>query len=126
MYFTHIRFHTVVRLVTKSPLDTNRIWIYDTLGWMTVSQLIKYHSILSVYRIRKSNEPEYLANLLNRDNRNNNIIVPQSNMELYRRSFVYRSICDWNNLPKEIRNIQKIMPFKKTLKSWIKINITKF
>ena len=91
-----------------------------------MSQLIEYHSILSVYRIRKSNEPEYLANILSRENRNNNIIVPQSKMELYRRSFVYRSICDWNKLPKEIRNIQKLMSFKKALKSWIKVNVSKF
>ena len=33
--------------------------MYDKLGWMTVNQLAAYHTILAVYRIRRSKEPAY-------------------------------------------------------------------
>ena len=116
----------LARLITFSPRDTNRTIIFDKLKWMTVNLLVQYYTILAVYRIRQCKEPEDLAFYLTKENRNENIIVPQSNMELYRKSFIYRSIICWNKVPKEIRMIQDLFNFKTQLKKWMKTEIEKF
>ena len=41
--------------------------MYDKLKWLTVLQLVVYHTLLCVYRIRKEREPEYLASILYND-----------------------------------------------------------
>ena len=52
------------QLVTQSPPRAVRDPMYDRLGWMTVNQLVSYHSLLTVVKIRTSGEPEYLAKKL--------------------------------------------------------------
>ena len=46
---------------------------------------INYHTVNTIYRIRQSQEPEYLASKLTIDNRNGKIIIKQSNLTLYRK-----------------------------------------
>ena len=116
----------VVRLITKSSRLENRETMFDQVGWLTVYQLIRYHTILTIYRIRKSGEPENLFKYLCLDNRNGNIIIPQSSLTLYRNSFIYRGIIDWNNIPKPTRSLEKIGHFKKALKMFIFMNTNKF
>ena len=116
----------LARLITFTPIDSRRWEMYEKLEWMTVNQLIVFHSVLTVYRIRKSGEPEDLATCLRRDNRNHNIIIPQSNLELYRKSFVYRAIRTWNLVPRHVRNLENLMTFKKHLKTWIFNEVEKF
>ena len=40
-----------------------------------------------------------------------------------RKAFVYRSLMEWNMLPVEIRQIEKLEKFKIELKTWIKANV---
>ena len=58
------------RPVTKSIYDTRRYEIFEKLQWLTVKQQIVYHTVLTVHKIRQSDEPEFLASKLKRDNRN--------------------------------------------------------
>ena len=104
---------------TFSALDTKRCQMYHQLEWMTVNQLICYHTLLTVYRVRTTGEPEDLATCPMRYNRNGNIIIPQSNMELYRKAFLYRAVNSWNEVTKNIRNIPIQRNFKKHVKTWI-------
>ena len=55
------------RLVTNLGQRASREEIYRQVGWMTVRQLVLYHSALTTYRIRHSQEPEYLNRILNRN-----------------------------------------------------------
>ena len=114
------------RIVNHSPLRERRAKMYDDLGWLTVKQLILYHTVLSVYRIRSSQEPEYLASILSRDNPYGKIIISQTNLSLYRKSFGYRGVSNWNTLPHHIRQITAIGAFKRELKAWIKKEVPRF
>ena len=114
------------RLVTHSPLRAHRRDIFNQIGWLTVNQLIFFHSALTVYRIRKSREPEYLNNLLSRDNARGNMVVDNTKLSLAKNSFSYRSSSQWNKIPTSIRNNPKISFFKKNLKDWILVNIAQF
>ena len=107
------------QLVTKSPPRSPRHPMYDRLGWLTVYQLVLYHTVLAVYRVRLTGEPEYLAKSLCNDNRNGNIIIRNTRLTLLQKSFKFRGACNWNDLPQSIRNIPTIGTFKSALRSWI-------
>ena len=100
--------------------------MYDVLGWLTVNQLVHYHTLLAVYRIRQSGEPEYLAQSLCNDNINGHIIIRSTRLTLLQKSFKFRGACNWNDLPQSVRNIQRIGQFKKMIKAWIKEKIPRF
>ena len=116
----------MARLVTNSQIRRNREEMFNQVEWLTVKQLMVYHTLTTVFRIRKTGEPEGLASTLNYENRNNNIIFPTSNLTLYRKSFTYRGICLWNRIPKDIKNVQTIGLFKSRLKEWVSKEVSKF
>ena len=96
--------------------------MFDRLGWMTVQQLIAYHTL--IYRIRQSKELEHLADILTRDN--GRIIMKNSRLVLYRNSFIFRGSILWNKLPGPLRNIEKIGNFKKDVRSWVEAHVVRF
>ena len=49
--------------------------MFDKLDWLTVQQLIAYHTLITVYRIRKSKVPEDISTTLCRDNQNGHIVI---------------------------------------------------
>ena len=55
-------------IVLNLPTRSHRNMMFDALNWLTVNQLITYHSVVTVCKIRKANEAEYLFNLLGNDN----------------------------------------------------------
>ena len=100
--------------------------MYDRLGWLTVNQLISYHTLLAVFRVRATGEPEYLAESLCNDNRNGHIIMKSTKLTLLKKSFIFRGACNWNALPISLRNSIKIGIFKKGVKIWIKEHVPRF
>ena len=114
------------RLVTHLPLRTSRKVIFDEIGWLTVNQLIFYHSALSTYRVRQNKEPEYLSNLMTRDSRTGKIIISNTSLTLAKKSFSFRSSAQWNSMPDEIRKSAKISQFKLKLRKWILLNVDQF
>ena len=114
------------QIVTSSPPRSSRHPMFDQLNWLTVNQLIAYHTALQVYRIRMNDEPEYLAQILKKDNRNSNVIVTNTVLTLAKRSFTFRGAQLWNSLPNLIRKKSKIGNFKKMLRIWVQENIPRF
>jgi len=82
------------------------------LGWLTVKQLIAYHSLLHVYRIRQSCEPEYLFGILGTDNRNGRIYTPDGKLTIVQESFVNSGAKLRNSLPTDIRKSENVNQFK--------------
>ena len=121
-----IMHNKAARLVTHAPQRTSRREIFNQLDWLTVHQLVFYHSALSTFRIRASKEPEYLNNIMSRDNRAERIIVPNTDLSLAKNSYCYRGAAQWNSLPEYIRKTKKIGVFKSQLKKWIKLNVAQF
>ena len=96
------------KLVTHSPPWTKREGMYSKLKWLTVNQLVHYHTLLTVFKIRETGEPEYLAKFLLNDNRLGSIIIPYTNLTLARKSFVWRGSNSWNMVPLHLRSCKKI------------------
>ena len=112
--------------VLQLPGRSNREQMFHRLGWLTVHQLAVFHTILAVYKIRKSKEPEYLARKLTRDNFRGNIVVPYTHLRLLKRSFVLRGSELWNRLPMSVRSLKKDMKFKTELRKWVTEQVNKF
>ena len=114
------------QVVTHLPPRTHRSDLYDRVKWLTVNQLVTYHTLISVFKIRKNEEPEYLAKYLKSDNRLGRIIIPNTNLGLARKSFVWRGSVAWNSLPQQLRNCTRIGAFKSGVRQWVTSNIPRF
>ena len=114
------------RLVCHAPPRTSRVELYEKLGWLSVHQLISYHTLITIFRIRSSSEPEYLAEFLKNENRNESIVVPNSRLSVAKNSLLFRGSTLWNQLPLNMRKSTKIGCFKKGVKKWISSNINRF
>ena len=64
--------------------------MFDALGWLTVKQLISYHTLLTIFKMRASGEPEYLEQLLTDDNRTGRIVRTNTDLSLTMKSFTFR------------------------------------
>ena len=114
------------QMVLGCPPRTSRDLMFSKLGWLTVRQLIGYHTLIVIYRIRQSHQPEQLAAKLTKDNRQGRIMLKNVQLGLYRNGFIYRGSVLWNKLPENLRNEKKLGPFKRILKSWIEANLSRF
>ena len=114
------------QIVSHLPPRTSRRELYDRVEWLTVNQLIVYHTVILIYKIRKNKEPEVLSAKLNNDTRTGHILIPNTKLGLEQDSFAIRGATSWNSLPENIRKQAKIGIFKKLVKKWITENIPRF
>ena len=119
------------RHVTKLSWSTPISELLKQCNWLSIRQMIMFHDLILVFKIRKERRPVYLFNKLsnqfNRNTRNakNNKIKQNQNpkSEIAESSFVNRSIVNWNKLPNELTNLTDINKYKKQLKEWVKLHI---
>ena len=99
---------------------------------MNVNQLIFYHSVLLVYKVKQSQGPRYLHNMHNswsypystRQAETGLIrVINKPKLELAKESFRWRAANSYNQLPTDIRTSSKEEIFKKKVKPWIMDNI---
>ena len=79
------------QIVTHSAPRSSRADLYDNLGWLTVNQVIVYHSLIAVYKVRQSNEPEYLSGKLSVDTPTGRILIPNTKLRFAQDSFIIRA-----------------------------------
>ena len=114
------------RLVYRAPLRFNRSLLLGKLDWLSVNQLIWYHSLLTVYRIRTSRVPEYLSSIMCRLSRNGRIVIPHSTLTIASNSFCFRATAQWNRLPIGLRIVTSVGIFKRRLKKWVQDHVPQF
>ena len=54
------------------------------------------------------------------------IIIEKTKLTLTRNGFIFRGAETWNDIPHEVRKINKIGDFKKKMKHWIHNNVNRF
>ena len=114
------------QIVTRSPPRSPRGVMYDKLDWLSVNQLLAYHTLIQIFKIRTSGEPEYLKRILSNDNRNGHILIPNSELTLARKSFCFRGAELWNRVPALVRSSSKIGRFKIQTRKWVKDCVPRF
>ena len=124
-----------LRIVTKQGNRTSIRVMLNHCGWLSVSQLVFYHSVVMLHKTRLTGFPKYLYNMYQFDDEpmrktrlaQLNLVklrVPQIfKSELTRTGFKWRSIQCYNQLPLSTRSVKDITKFKQMARSWTKEHI---
>ena len=123
----------VAQVVTRKDWTTSKKVLLQQCGWLSVNQLIFYHSVLLVFKVRQNKSPRYLYMMHNnwtypyttRQATNDLIRVGvRPRLEVVRESFRWRAANSFNQLPADIRTCSKVESFKRKVKTWIMNNIS--
>ena len=98
------------------------------IGWLSVRQMIAYHSLILVFKVKQEEKPTYIYNKIStpfnvhtRLARSNGIKENwKIKSKLGKQSFIPRATTEWNRLPPNIRTTTSIGKFKEKLKMWVK------
>jgi hypothetical protein len=117
------------RQVTKLSWFTASRRLLNQCNWLSIRQLIFYHSALTVFRTTRTKTPLYLSQHLITEHPYptrlalGGVRVDGIHGGLVNKSFLIRAAKDFNTIPADIRMCRTIPAFKQQLKKWIKINI---
>ena len=121
------------RVVTKQSRFTPTKTILSACGWMSVKQLLAYHSLVLLYRTVSNKKPDYLYNKVKsggeyryntRQAESGSIRQgPGPSLDICKQSWCWKSVEVFNTLPTDLKMEKKLPNFKKRLKDWIKLNI---
>ena len=120
------------RIVTGKDWFTSVKTLLLECGWLSVNQLILYHSLILIYQVKNSRKPHYFSEKLNagfsRETRlatSDGIRLMQRNrLSLNKSGFRFRASQQWNSLPVDVRRSKNIQCFKKNLRAWIVQNVS--
>jgi hypothetical protein len=115
------------RCVTKQSWFTPTRTLLLQCNWLSIKQLVFFHTALQVWNVTTSKCPVYIHSNLQPSNTRSaaqgNLLVPVVEKSFSSKSFMVRSTSTWNMLPPSIRSIKKLDLFKRKLKQWIKDSI---
>ena len=119
--------------VTKLSWFTPTRQLLNQCNWMSVLQLIQYHSILQIQKVLKAKTPLYLSSKLVTDHPYQTRQATGGGLRhtaensgrsgLAQKSFFGRAHIIYNTVPLDIRTTQSLPAFKKKLRVWIRSNI---
>ena len=117
------------RFVSRRGKYTPVVELLRHCGWLSVRQLVLYHSVIQVYKTLLTSSPKYIHSKLSTEFPYNTRLSQsdsvrmgedfKSKLELTEKSFMNRATISFNSLPAELRKIGKIEVFKKELKAWV-------
>ena len=116
--------HLVCNEGKFTPIKT----LLENCGWLSVRQLVAFHRVLLVFKIRQEGKPKYfVGKFTNNSNYKTRFLDAGGikkekilQLSVSKQSFVPSSIDVWNNLPLHLREAENVKSFKKLLKPWIK------
>ena len=125
-----VQQNTAARSITKLPWMTSTSNLLLQCNWLSVRQLVIYHSVLLLHRILIDRKPEKLKDKVEmtaRETRTSDRLTLVDNRKFKtqtaQRSFIPRVLSDWNKLPLVLREIESRDIFKQELKKYVKKNI---
>ena len=123
----------VLRIITHRSYDTPVRQLLKESGYLSIHQLIAYHTALSVFKVVKTGQPVCLAGRFGMEEGGNEEVRARRRpldirvdftLSIARSGFVYRGARLWNMIPLNVRTTNSAHIFKKGIKHWIKSNVT--
>ena len=117
------------RIITKMSWFTPTRLLLKQCNWLSVRQLVHYHSILTTHKVVSTGRPEYLHNKMCREHQYNTRHSVKfgenfgGRSALASNSFCYRGVLSYGQIPQNIRQLKSFDSFKSQLKAWIMKNI---
>ena len=97
--------------------------------WLSVRQLVFFHSVVQIYKTVKTTYPKYINSKLCMEFPYNTRLAQsdsvrmgdafKSKLDLTEKSFMNRATVSFNQLPQDLRKKKEIGAFKVELKKWI-------
>ena len=107
---------------------TSRI-LLNKCNWLSVKQLIAYHTLLTIHKTVRKGTPEYVFKKICPENVHNtrNVVKFSSTFgamsEKASSSFCYRGVSLYNKLSNQITQVINEDTFKRKTKKWVKENV---
>ena len=121
------------RCISRLGRLTSTKDLLKACGWMSVRQLMVYHSLVLLHKTLASKYPVYLYQKVTsggefsystrQANTGSIRQGPSPRTELSRAGWCWRSVDLYNTLPTDLKHERKLPSFKKRLKEWIGPNI---
>ena len=121
------------RFVARRGIYTPVADLLKQCGWLSVRQLVFYHSVMQIYKTIFTTYPQYINSKLSNQFPYNTRLAQsdsvrmgadfQSKLELTEKSFMNRATISYNLLPPELRRTPKLETFKEKLKVWVQENV---
>ena len=122
--------NSAMRILTKKPYDTPTVSLLQASSQLSVHQLVAYHSVVQVFKIKETQQPKYHYTRLfcprpiaTRSAQNQDLRI-DFKLSLTRGSFFFQSSRVWNSLPQNLKYSSSLETFKKATKKWTKMNIS--
>ena len=114
--------------MTGRGYDTPILELFKECDLLSVNQLIAFTTLKSIFKIKHSGEPKYLAERLGqRDgiatNRNQHNINVNFRLARGQEGILYRGSKLWNSLDISLKTEEREIKFKKKTKIWVMDNI---
>ena len=121
------------RSITKLGRFTPVKTLLQQCGWLSVNQLVFYHTVVLFFKTLQNQSPEYLFNMVEpnfkyqtRAKDDGKIkpavhYTPKNDINI--KSYRWRSIKCWNKLPPEVIQASSLPKFKMKLKAWVLKNV---
>ena len=121
------------RCISRLNIYTPTREILKVCGWMSVRQLMVYHSLVLLHKTLANQSPVYLYQKVTSGGEFSYCTRqatagsvrqgPGPKKDLTRLGWCWRSVDLYNTLPTDLKGERKLPSFKKRLKDWIEINI---
>ena len=129
--FLHVVQNCAARIVTQAGWDTPVRIHLAHCNWLSIRQLVVFHRLLLVFKIRSDGKPVYFVEKFNSLFSYRTRLASSGGLQEQKvlnhletkKSFVHDSKRLWNNLPPRIRQAESLPSFKSNLRSWVLQNI---
>ena len=119
------------RLVAKCDWSVPLKDVYRQIGWLSVKQLVFYHTVLLIFKTRQEKSPKYIHDMFSskfgyhtrQAERGAIQLLGRPKLDLTQSSFKWRGAKQFNDLPAEIRLTPGLTAFKSKVKAWNKGNV---
>ena len=104
----------IARWVTSSNRRTKITTLLQTCGWMSISELGRYHSSIQLWKTIQLNKPEFMSELIQLTE----LDTVQTNpprLQFTTNGYRWRATEQWNKLPLQIQRDQKSSSPEKTI-----------
>ena len=121
------------RFISRKDRYTPVSQILQHCGWLSVRQLVWYHSVILIHKTLQTRQPKYIYSRLATQFPYNTRLAQSdavrmgpeymSKLDLTEKSFINRATVSYNKTPSRVRKITAIQTFKVQLKQWIQENL---
>ena len=121
------------RIVTGLGWFTPKRKLLKLCRWLSIKQLVFYHSVVLAHKIATTGSPLYIAAKMSTDHPRRTRQATSgcirygeqfsANQSLTQKSFCFRTTAQYNSIPASIRAVKSMPTFKVKLKKWVETNI---